>query len=280
MPKRVAAETWADDDTIVFSPSQNARTVLLRVPAAGGKPTHVRCAQPGRDRPQRRPQALPGGKAVLYTESPSVSIFDDANIVAVAVPVDASAKAGPAKVVVPSAYYRVPAARSGRTRPSALHPAGHALRGALRSRSASRRWARRVPAIEGLTSSASVGRRVRWTCPAEGTLVVRARRGDDRRQQRPSTGSTRDGKTSVAAGDADASWANPRFSPDGQKMALDISDGKQRDIWVYDWARDTLTQLTFDPGSDTASRLDARRQARRVHVRSAPSPAARATCIG
>ncbi len=48
---------------------------------------------------------------------------------------------------------------------------------------------------------------------------------------------------------------------------MDISDGKQRDIWVHDWARDTLTQLTFDPGSDTESRLDARRQAHRIHVR-------------
>ena len=47
--------------------------------------------------------------------------------------------------------------------------------------------------------------------------------------------------------DEGANWANPRFSPDGQKLAIDISDGKQRDIWVYEWARDTLTQLTFDP---------------------------------
>ena len=31
---------------------------------------------------------------------------------------------------------------------------------------------------------------------------------------------------------------------------MDISDGKQRDIWVYEWARDSLTQLTFDPGLD------------------------------
>jgi TolB protein len=29
-----------------------------------------------------------------------------------------------------------------------------------------------------------------------------------------------------------------------------ISDGKQSDLWVYEWARDTLTQLTFDPGQD------------------------------
>ncbi len=24
----------------------------------------------------------------------------------------------------------------------------------------------------------------------------------------------------------------------------------QRDIWVYEWTRDTSTQLTFDPGAD------------------------------
>ena len=47
-----------------------------------------------------------------------------------------------------------------------------------------------------------------------------------------------------------AAWANPRFSPDGQKLALDISDGKQSDIWVYEWASDTLTQLTFDPSQE------------------------------
>jgi Tol biopolymer transport system component len=49
---------------------------------------------------------------------------------------------------------------------------------------------------------------------------------------------------------ANADWRNPRFSPDGQKLAVDISDGTQRDVWVYEWARDTLTQLTFDPGED------------------------------
>ena len=61
---------------------------------------------------------------------------------------------------------------------------------------------------------------------------------------------TRDGKTSALRA-ARTQWANPRFSPDGQKLAMDISDGKQRDIWVYDLVRDTLTQLTFDAGSDT-----------------------------
>ena len=35
------------------------------------------------------------------------------------------------------------------------------------------------------------------------------------------------------------------------KLALEIDDGQQRDIWVYDWARDTLTQLTFDSSQDS-----------------------------
>ena len=78
---------------------------------------------------------------------------------------------------------------------------------------------------------------------------------------------TRDGKTSVLR-PTKADWANPRFSPDGQKLALDISDGKQSDIWVYEWARDRLTQLTFDQAQRSWPGLDARRPAHRVCVRS------------
>jgi Tol biopolymer transport system component len=46
-----------------------------------------------------------------------------------------------------------------------------------------------------------------------------------------------------------ANWSNIRFSPDGGRLALEILDG-QNDIWVYEWARDSLTRLTFDPASD------------------------------
>ena len=40
-------------------------------------------------------------------------------------------------------------------------------------------------------------------------------------------------------------YVNPAFSPDGKRLALEISDGKRTDIWVYEWERDTLTRLTF-----------------------------------
>jgi Tol biopolymer transport system component len=46
-------------------------------------------------------------------------------------------------------------------------------------------------------------------------------------------------------------YYNPRFSPDGQRLAMDVRDGKQSDVWVYEWARDTMTRLTFDPRNDS-----------------------------
>src|SRR5262249_9120290 len=47
-----------------------------------------------------------------------------------------------------------------------------------------------------------------------------------------------------------ANWANLVFAPDGRRLALDLFDGKQSDVWVHDWALDTLSRLTFDPTDD------------------------------
>src|SRR5262245_22930010 len=44
-------------------------------------------------------------------------------------------------------------------------------------------------------------------------------------------------------------WSNPRFSPDGQRLAVDIYDGRQSDVWIYDWSRDSPTRLTLEPGT-------------------------------
>jgi Tol biopolymer transport system component len=42
-------------------------------------------------------------------------------------------------------------------------------------------------------------------------------------------------------------WRAPRFSPDGRRLAFHLDDGHQLDIFTYEWARDALTRLTFDP---------------------------------
>src|SRR5262249_20149677 len=47
---------------------------------------------------------------------------------------------------------------------------------------------------------------------------------------------------------AASDWSNPQFSPTGRDLAVDINDGKQTDVWMYDWSRDTLTRVTLDAG--------------------------------
>ncbi len=41
-------------------------------------------------------------------------------------------------------------------------------------------------------------------------------------------------------------YGRPSLSQDGQRLALEVTEGSGRDIWVYDWQRDTMTRLTFD----------------------------------
>ena len=44
-------------------------------------------------------------------------------------------------------------------------------------------------------------------------------------------------------------YIQPRLSPDGRRLAVSIT-GENRDIWVYDMGRQTLSRLTFAPGAD------------------------------
>ncbi len=40
-------------------------------------------------------------------------------------------------------------------------------------------------------------------------------------------------------------YGRPSLSPDGQRLALEVSDGSGTALWVYDWPRDTMTRVTF-----------------------------------
>jgi len=42
-----------------------------------------------------------------------------------------------------------------------------------------------------------------------------------------------------------------RLSPGGKRVAIDLQDPTNRDVWIYDLERDTFARLTFDPGRDT-----------------------------
>lgn len=235
--------TWNEDDTIIFTPASTPDTKLVRVSAAGGTPSVFGTLSEGTM--QRWPQALPGGKAVLYTES-STGTWDGANLVV------GPLSGGTPKVVVHGGYCGryVPSGQTSSKR--AERERGHLVymkQGTLFTvpfdRDRLETIGQAVPALDGIAANGVGGAQVALS--SEGTLVYVP--GAAPAAANPIDWMTRDGKTSVLRA-TKADWANPRFSPDGQKLALDLFDGKQSDIWVYEWARDTMTQLTFDAGDD------------------------------
>jgi serine/threonine-protein kinase len=46
-------------------------------------------------------------------------------------------------------------------------------------------------------------------------------------------------------------WRAAQFSPDGKRIALHLDDGRQLDVYTYEWARDFTTRLTSDPAVDS-----------------------------
>jgi len=90
--------TWAADDTIVFAPTNPGGVALRRVSAAGGHSSVFGTFGEGA-RTQRWPQALPGGKGVLYTEHSALREFGAANLVV------ADMAGGPGKILVRGAFY-------------------------------------------------------------------------------------------------------------------------------------------------------------------------------
>lgn len=77
--------SWAEDGTILFTAAP--RAALLRVPSAGGSPEPLtRLDTATGEVTHRWPQALLGGKAVLFTAHSRTHDFEDANIVVQSLP--------------------------------------------------------------------------------------------------------------------------------------------------------------------------------------------------
>jgi Tol biopolymer transport system component len=230
--------TWTDDDTILFAPTPFSP--LLRVTAAGGTPTAFGTLSTS-VATQRWPQALPGGKSVLYTELVTVVNFDGANLVI------APLAGGTPKIVVRGGYYGryVPNGRAAGDGGHLIYLRHGTLFAVRFDLDRLETLGPAVPAIDDVVTTVFGGAQL--AVSSEGTLVYVPASAVT--TMNPIDWMTRDGQTSVLRA-TKADWASPRFSPDGQKLAFEIFDGTQRDIWMYEWAQDRLTQLTFDPAQD------------------------------
>ena len=226
--------SWGADNTIVFASSEG----VSRVSAAGGQVDRVSVVQKGGPVPSS-PQILPNGRAVLYMEAVSpVNSSNSAVVVAKPLP------SGEPKVVL----------RGGGTMPRYVET-GHLtiVRGgtmfavpfdanALETRGSP------LPVADNIATIAAVGA---VACLSAKGLLVYQPRVSTSAAQGPIVWLDRSGATTPLRA-TPAVWGFPRFSPDGKRLALVIDDGRQMDVWVYEWERDILTRVTADPAGDVA----------------------------
>jgi len=227
--------TWSDDGTIIISPDtlQVPNAPLERVSENGGPLTTLISLSAG-EATHRWPQALPHGRGILFTSSRSIGAFDDANL----------------EVVVPSSGVRKVILRGGYH--GRYVPSGHLLYIREGKLLATAFDLDRLEVVGGphvvvdrvFSNSLSGG--AQFSVSDTGLLTYvpgPTASGIGPIHWVDRQGTIRPLRSKVA------NWSNIRFSPDGGRLALEILDG-QNDIWVYEWARDSLTRVTSDPASD------------------------------
>jgi len=220
--------SWGDDGTIVFTPDTSG-VALSRVSSAGGTPQPLTTLdkQAGEET-HRWPQVLQGSRAVLFTSNTHGNFYEDADIVVY------SMASGQRKTVQRGGFYAryLPSGYLVYMHEGTLFAVPFDLqRLAVTGQPA--------PILEGVVTTPGVGG-AQFSFSDTGNLVYVAGRG----VVVSIYWMDHEGKfTSLRETPGD--YRNPAFSPDGKRLALEIGDGKRRDIWVYEWERDALTRLTF-----------------------------------
>jgi serine/threonine-protein kinase len=219
---------WTSDNHIIHAQS---RTTLLKVPADGGVPEPVTTLDQAKGEITHRfPQVLRDVNAVLFTAHTNSISYDDATIMV------QSLASGPPKVVVHGGYN------------ARYVPSGHVLYmhdGTLfavpfdqKRLEVTGTAVRLVTDVWNNVGSAGA----QYSVSGSGALVYL-----------PAPG-VRDDVAMVwvdAAGGEKpmrppGPYLGPRFSPDGNRLALQVFDHGQSTIGIYDIARDTLSRLTND----------------------------------
>ncbi len=220
--------SWSEDGTIVFT--RGAGSGLSKISSAGGSPEQLTTLNQASEHTHRWSQVLPGGKTVLFTANVLLGSFERADIVAYTM------STGQRKTVLHGGFY-------GR-----YVPTGHLVYMHENTLFAVPFDAKRLevtgqpaPILEGVVTNANTGG-AQFSFSEAGNLVYVPGRSS------AVLGSIywmeRDGKFRPLR-ESPAGYLNPAFSPDGKRLAMEIFDGKNNDIWVYELGRDTLTRLTF-----------------------------------
>jgi len=220
--------SWGEDGTIIASLANVGG--LSRISDSGGTPTPVTKLEKG-EATHRWPQILPGGKAVVYTANSATTGYDSATIKVLSL-IDGKTKT----IQQGGAYGRV-VKRNGHAyllyiNRSTLFAVPFDLDRLELSGSP-------TPVLENV--GASPAGAAEMDISMEGTVVFRAQ-----------------GETSLMI----LQWMNadgkleplltkpgiygrPSLSPQGDRVAVEVSGSAGTDIWIYDSKRDNMSRLTF-----------------------------------
>ncbi len=224
--------SWSRAGTIVFA--RGSSTTLSRVPAGGGEPVEVTHFDTGRgDDSHRHPRFLPDGKHFLYlARSPRAATEGNAIVVA-------SLDGGPEKVLLHS-----PAETE--------YASGHLI--FLRERTLMARpfdperlafTGDAFPLAENISFLSLAAAAGVFSTSQNGTLVYQT-------ASEPAGSKLvwldRDGKPLGTLGEP-ADFVEVALSPDGKRAVATLRDPAtgNRDLWVYDVARNLGTRFTFGP---------------------------------
>lgn len=219
---------WAGDNTIIYAP--NNASALMRVSADGGTPQPVTSLDTTRGEFSHRwPDLLPDGTSVVFTVGTEGS-WDDAEIV-----VQRLGSTERRTIVRGGTAPRVAsAARLLYTRGGVLHAlpidAHGVVTGTVITDLADVMQSTDGAAQIAISRTGGLIYVPRGASPAERTLVWVDREGNVQ---------------PLAA--APRAYASPRLSPDGRTLVVTIG-GDAEQVWTYDIAANSLTQLTFDGG--------------------------------
>jgi eukaryotic-like serine/threonine-protein kinase len=219
---------WGDNGLIVFAPGP--ATALFKVSSAGGTPAPFTALDNQNSAVTHRwPQFLPGANEVLFTFSSTGLAFDEADIDVY------STTSGKLKTVLHGGSY------------ARYVPSGHLVYQRNNTLFAVPFDPKRLevtgppaPVLEDMATSATGG--AQFSVSASGTLMYVG--GSATNQDVSIYWMDAAGKFTSLRG-TPGNYRDLAISPDGKRLAMDITNGNRTDIWVYDWERDALTRLTF-----------------------------------
>ena len=228
--------SWGDDNIITFA-TNAPRTGLWRVSADGGEPTILTTADPAQhEGTYSFPSVLPLGRGVLFT----IATASQADSLVVVLDL----KTGQRKTLI----------RGGSD--AQYVETGHlifAAAGALRA-------VRFDPVrLEVLGDPVTVVERVmmkptgaaNYAVSRTGTFVYIGAGLSELATPRELLWVDRKGHEEPT-GAPPRAYGTPRLSPDGTRVAAEIYD-QITNVWIWDFARETLRRLTFDSGGDGMS---------------------------